>query len=228
LYEDLSSDAEDPRDLKTYYLHRTPTRLVVEPTLKGIFSLFGAIRSSGLEKLPSDGPVIVAANHLTNFDVFPLQFALPRSLFYMGKEELFRNPFMDWLLRQLGAFPVYRGVRDEWAMRHAEKLLEQGNVLGMFPEGTRSKGGGLKAAKTGAARLSETVQCPIVPVALYGTQNLFHHFPRRTEVRVTVGNPIYPKPEDTHLDLTDQLMFSLASMLPPESRGAYQVHPPGF
>lgn len=226
--EELSSETVDSRDLKKYYMRPTPIRLVVVPTLKEIFSLFGAIRSSGGEKLPSDGPAIVAANHLTNFDVFPLQFALPRPLFYMGKEELFRNPAMDWLLRQLGAFPVYRGARDEWAMRHAVKLLEQGNVLGIFPEGHRSKGGGLMPAKTGAARLAQTVQCPLVPVAVYGTQDIFRHFPHRTAVQITVGDPIYPKSGDTNLDLTDRLMFALASMLPPDSRGVYQVRPPGF
>jgi 1-acyl-sn-glycerol-3-phosphate acyltransferase len=218
----------DPRDRKAYYFHRTPVRLVVEPALKHIFSLFGVIQSNGEDKLPSVGPVIVAANHLTNYDVFPLQFALPRPLFYMGKEELFRNPVLDWLLRQLGAFPVYRGARDEWAMRHAEKVLEQGNMLGIFPEGSRSKGEGLKPAKTGAARLAQTIQCPIVPVALYGTQFMFRDFPSRATIQVTVGDPIYPQSGDTHLELTDRLMFTLAAMMPPELRGVYQVHPAGF
>ncbi len=225
---DSLSPSPDPRDQKLYYLQITPVRRVVEPALRVIFSLFGSIRSSGQEKIPSQGPVIVAANHLTNFDVFPLQFALPRPIFYMGKEELFRIPLMDWLLRQLGAFPVYRGARDEWAIRHAEKVLERDLVLGIFPEGTRNKGNGLRPAKTGAARLAQSVQCPIVPVALYGTQNMFHHFPRRTKVQVTVGDPIYPEANDTHLDLTDRVMFALASMLPPESRGVYRQRPPGF
>jgi 1-acyl-sn-glycerol-3-phosphate acyltransferase len=225
---DSPSPITDPRDSKKYYMHRTLVRYVVESSIEGILSLLGVLHTIGGEKLPPDGPVIVASNHITNFDVFPLQFALSRPLFYMGKEELFRNPAMDWLLRQLGGFPVYRGARDEWAMRHAEKLLEQGNALGIFPEGTRSKGRGLSLAKTGAARLAKAVQCPIVPVALYGTQVMFHHFPHRAEVVVTVGNPIYPKSSDTSLDLTDQLMFALAGMLPVEFRGVYQVHPPGF
>jgi 1-acyl-sn-glycerol-3-phosphate acyltransferase len=218
----------DPRDSKKYYMDRTPIRWVVESTVEGIFSLFSVIRASGVEKLPSDGPVIVAANHITNFDVFPLQFVLLRPLFFMGKEELFRNPAMDWLLRQLGAFPVYRGARDEWAMRHAEKLLAQGKALGIFPEGTRSKGLGLSSAKTGAARLAKTAQCPIVPVAIYGTQVIFRHFPHRSVVTITVGDPIYPKSSDTSLDLTDQLMFAMAGMLPVEYRGVYQIRPPGF
>ena len=225
---DPQHSVTDPRDSKRYYFHPTPTRVVVVSALKAIFYLFGDIQSSGRENLPLDGPVIVAANHITNFDALPLQFALPRPLFYIGKEELFRNPVMDWLFRQLGGFPVYRGARDEWALRHAVKVLEHGSVLGIFPEGTRSKGKGLKPAKTGAARLAQTVQCPIVPVALYGTQDMFRYFPRRNRVMVTIGTPIYPKPGDTHLELTDRLMFALAGMLPPEDRGAYQVRPPGF
>jgi 1-acyl-sn-glycerol-3-phosphate acyltransferase len=231
-HQDPNTDPElsviDPRDSKIYYFHRTPIRDVVEPALKGIFYLFGDIHSTGGENLPSEGPVIVAANHMTNYDVLPLQFALTRPLLYMGKEELFRNPVMDWLFRQLGAFPVYRGARDDWAMQHSIKLLERGNVLGIFPEGTRSKGKGLKPAKTGAARLAQMVQCPIVPVALYGTQEMFHHLPRRAKVLVNIGAPIFPHPGDTHLDLTDRLMFAIADMLPSEFRGVYQVRPPGF
>jgi 1-acyl-sn-glycerol-3-phosphate acyltransferase len=218
----------DPRDQKTYYFHMTQVRRVLTPTLRGLFAFFGAIQARGVEKLPADGAAILAANHLTNFDVFPLQFALPRPIFYMGKEELFRNPMLDWLLRQLGGFPVYRGAQDGWAIRHAERVLEQGQVLGIFPEGTRSNGAGLRPAKTGIARLAQTAGCPIVPAAIHGTQYMFRHFPRRTTVRISLGDPIYPGPSETHIGLAERVMFSLAEMLPPEARGVYRFRPPGF
>jgi len=228
LSDSISTDEDDPRELKTYFYHLTVTRRIVEPFLRAGFHIIGSIHTIGVNHFPSDGPVVVAANHLANFDVFPLQFALPRPLFYMGKEEIFRNPLMDWFLRNLGAFPVVRGVKDEWAIKHAEKILEHGLVLGIFPEGTRSKGKGLKSAKTGAARLAQAINCPIVPVALHGTQYMFRKFPHRTSIKVTIGEPIQPVAGDTHLELTDRMMFAIAEMLPPESRGVYRYRPKGF
>lgn len=206
----------------------TPVRRVLTPTIKGIFSLFAAIQARDVNRLPASGPVILAANHLTNLDVFPIQFALPRPIYYMGKEELFRNPLMDSLLRQLGGFPVYRGAQDTWAIQHAERVLAHGQVLGIFPEGTRSKGHGLRPAKTGVARLAQAANCPIVPVAIHGTQYMFKYFPRRAQVRIALGKPIYPEPDETHLGLTERVMFSLADLLPPEARGAYRYRPTGF
>jgi 1-acyl-sn-glycerol-3-phosphate acyltransferase len=221
--------APDPRDQKTYYTTMTPFRRVVQPLLIIGFRIMTKIVVERADRMPTHGPVIMAANHLTNYDVFFLQAAISRPIFYMGKEELFRNPTMDWALRQLGGFPVYRSTGDEWALRHAEKVLRAGKVLGMFPEGTRSKGKGLKPAKTGFARLALAIGCPIQPVALHGPQYMFRRVQRRrTEVMVTFGEPIYPEGEDSPLGLTDQLMFALAAMLPVEMRGAYRSRPAGF
>lgn len=184
-------------------------------------------RVEGRENYPLDGPVIIAANHVTNFDVFPMQFALPRPIFYMGKAELF-NIILDPIIRNLGAFPVYRGEKDEWAMRHAAKVLAHGQTLGMFPEGTRSKGKGLNVAKTGTARLAIEANCPIVPMAVIGTDTFFKKFPRRAQVTIKLLSPVLPKPNDTPLSLTDRLMFTLASGLPEAVRGVYAEIPKGF
>lgn len=225
---DDAGNRPDPRDQKTYYLNVTPLRYVVTAILREAFKLISVSEVYDVENLPASGPVIIAANHLTNFDVFPLQFALSRPIFYMGKEELFRNPALDWFLRQLGAFPVYRGAQDGWAIAHAEKVLHQGLVLGIFPEGSRSKGRGLRPAKTGAARLAHAVACPIVPIAIHGTEYMFRKFPRRTKIYITAGAPLYPQPSETHLALTDRVMFAMAEMLPPEARGVYTYRPSGF
>jgi 1-acyl-sn-glycerol-3-phosphate acyltransferase len=224
----VKKDDVDPRDQKTYQYNMTPFRKVVTITLMGLFHLVMVMKVQGAQNLPAEGPVILAANHQTNFDVFPLQFALPRPLFYMGKEELFRNPLLDWALRELGAFPVYRGAQDAWAIRHSQRILEHGQVLGIFPEGTRNRGSGLRPAKTGAARLAQEVKCPIVPVAIQGTQFMFKQIPHRARVSITVGEPIYPQPGEMHIDLTERVMFTLAEMLPPEQRGVYRYHPRGF
>jgi 1-acyl-sn-glycerol-3-phosphate acyltransferase len=107
-------------------------------------------------------------------------------------------------------------------------VLELGLVLGIFPEGKRSKGHGLQPAKTGAARLAIGACCPILPVAIQGTQTILRRFPHRERVTVQVGLPLYPLPGETVLALTDRMMFTLAALLPPGERGAYSEHPPNF
>lgn len=217
----------DVRDRKKYYLEVTALRRVATPVIRMLFRSFSSWQAEGVENLPDNGPVILAANHLTNFDVFFMQFALPRPIFFMGKEELFRSPVMDWAFRQLGAFPVYRGARDQWAMRHAEKVLANGLVLGMFPEGTRSKGRGLAPARPGVARLAQTRRCPIVPLMIDGPQYLFKRNVPPRPIQIRLGAPIYPQAGETQPALTERAMLALASMLPPELRGVYAAETAG-
>lgn len=219
---------EDPRQRKRYYLENTLIRRILTAILRFIFRFFTVIKASGVENLPASGGVVLVANHLTEFDVFPMQFVLPRLIFFMGKAELFNNPLIDPIFRRLGGFPVHRGERDEWAVQHALRVLEQSQVLGMFPEGKRSKGRGLHTAKTGAARFSIQTGAPLVPMAVVGTDQIFKRFPRRTRVTITIGTPIYPRPDDSPLELTDRVMFTLATMLPRRLRGVYAERPPGF
>jgi 1-acyl-sn-glycerol-3-phosphate acyltransferase len=215
----------DKRDRKRFYFHATGFRKVAVFFVQQLFRLLMEIHVEGLENLPPEGPAILAANHVSNFDVFPMQFSLPRPIFFMGKAELFRFPPLDWALRQLGGFPVFRGEKDAWAMRHARRVLDHGQVLGMFPEGTRSKGRGLGPAKTGTARLAIEVQCPIVPVAIAGSEDVLMWVPRRACVTLRYLLPVWPQPGETEAGLTARLMLSLASALPPASRGAYAAMP---
>jgi len=219
---------QDPRDQKRYYFEGSTFRRVVTAILRALFWLFSDMRVMGVENLPTQGPVVLAANHLTNFDAFPMQFAIPRLIFYMAKAELHENYLMDAMLRRLGTFPVYRGEHDDWAMRHAYQVLEQGQVLGMFPEGTRSKGKGLKAAKSGVARLAIAADCPIVPMTVEGTQRMFKRFPRRNLVTIRIGTPISPDEDTSPLELIDRVMFAMAAMLPVALRGVYAQKPEGL
>jgi 1-acyl-sn-glycerol-3-phosphate acyltransferase len=225
---DSPSLVEDARQRKRYYFTMTPLRRIVTALARGLFSLVMDIHVVGLERFPKDGPVVLAANHTNNYDGFPMQLIMPRLIFFMAKAELHRNLLVDLVMRQLGSFPVERGMRDEWAMQHAREILTRGLVLGIFPEGSRNRGQGLRPAKTGAARLALEVNCPIVPMAVEGTQRMFGRFPRRTRVTVSVGEPIFPVWGETTLALTDRYMFALAEMLPPDQRGAYAIHPDGF
>src|SRR5512147_1856475 len=178
----LSTPEPDPRDKKKFYFADTSRRRAVVAFARALFAPIMKMEVQGIENLPHEGPVILAANHVTNFDVFPIQFAVPRVIFFMAKAELFKNPLMDVLIRNLSAFPVNRGDKDQWATRHALKVLKHGQILGMFPEGKRSKGRGLSVAKTGTARLALEANCPIVPMTVVGSDKFFKQFPHRARV----------------------------------------------
>ena len=212
----------DPRDRKQFYYHATLFRQIIVWIVRLIFRFLARIEVHGLEHLPADGPVVLACNHLTNFDVFPMQLVLPRPIFFMGKEELFRNPVMDWAFRQLGAFPVYRGERDEWAILHAERVLAHRQVLGIFPEGGRSKGGSLRKGKSGAARLASQTGCPIVPMSIQGTNRIGKSF-HRPRVIIQLCPPVYPGHAEPQTALTERMMTTIAGSLPPEMRGVYSA-----
>jgi 1-acyl-sn-glycerol-3-phosphate acyltransferase len=224
----IESMPADPRLTRRYYIEETRFRRFLVSLVRVLFPLAAQFTVNGVENLPAQGALVLVANHLTNFDVFPVQLALPRPVYFMAKAELHENRIFDALLRQLGSFPVQRGAKDAWAMSHARKVLEQGQVLGIFPEGTRSRDHSLRTAKTGAARLALSVNCPLMPLALTGTQNIFQQGWNRTAVHVEVGKPLFPGANDSPLALTDALMFAIAEMLPYKLRGAYAEHPRGF
>jgi len=190
--------------------------------------MVATLEVEGVGNIPMTGPAVLAANHVTNYDVFPMQFAIPRTIFFMGKAELFQNPALDVLLRRLGGFPVMRGTQDEWAVNHALRILDHNQMLGIFPEGRRSHGHGLRAAKSGAARIALSRQAPVVPVGVIGTDQMFKRFPRRTRITILVGQPIYPQLGGSPLELTDQMMYALADLLPPGLRGVYAQRSAGF
>jgi len=211
----------DPRDQKQFVFHATPLRRFVVWSLRHLFRLIMKLEVRGPENVPPDGALIIASNHNTNWDVIPMQLSLPRVIFFMGKAELFKFPLADSVFRNCGAFPVYRGEKDIWAMRHARKVLDHGQTLGMFPEGHRSKGQGLGTAKTGTARLAIEANCPILPMTITGSDGFFKSFPHRARVTVTFLPPLLPKPNEDPMTLTNKLMYTIASALPEELRGVY-------
>jgi 1-acyl-sn-glycerol-3-phosphate acyltransferase len=227
--ENLKPEPErDPRDQQKFIFHTTLVRRITIAVLKIFLPLFMKREISGVENLPAEGAVVLASNHLTNYDVFPIQLCLPRPLFFMAKAELHKNKILDVWLRQMGAFPVQRGGGDSWAIAHAHKVLDRQQILAIFPEGTRSKGRGLRPAKTGAARFALHTGCPIVPVTIDGTEKMLKQFPKRPQITIQVGEPIFPNENESPLALTDRLMFTLAEMLPVELRGVYAERPTGF
>ena len=182
------------------------------------------IRLQGLEHVPKEGAFILASNHLSWIDIplIPLYFSRP--VVYMAKEETFRGR-LAWLVRFMGAFPVRRGEGDRQALRAADEQLKTGNILVMFPEGTRSKTHTLAAPHAGLGMIALRAAVPIVPVAVYGSEKVLKTF--RPCVTVTYGEPIVFKPKGSKItredidNVTEQVMQKIASMLPPEYRGVY-------
>lgn len=145
----------------------------------------------GVEHLPADGGFVLAANHTSNFDPWPLGFELwpKRQLYFMAKVELF-NPILGPPLRAGGAFPVRRGEQDLEAIETAVALCREGKIVAMFPEGTRRSKGLIKKfehkPRTGAARIALAAGVPLVPAAIVGTDRLA----RLAKLRVSYGRPI--------------------------------------
>lgn len=142
----------------------------------------------GRENLPKEGPVLLCSNHVTAIDPILLGVSQHRQVYYMAKEELFRNRFIGGVLRLLGAFPVKRGTGGTDALEDGYALLEKNAVVGVFIEGTRSKTGELLKPKTGAALLAYQTKAPVVPVCITGAEGGRPIPLKRTEIRF--GTPI--------------------------------------
>ncbi len=149
------------------------------------------LRIEGEEHVPAEGAAIITPNHKSFFDSFFLAAATKRPLRFMGKSELFEGRKGKLLVR-LGAFPVLRGQSDAEALETARIILEQGELLSLFPEGTRvSDPDELGAPKRGAVRLALETGAPLIPAAITGTEKLFAGpLPRPRTVRVAFGEPV--------------------------------------
>src|SRR4029453_7682449 len=153
-------------------------------------------RSTGEENIPREGGFVLSANHMSNLDPWPIGIPLypDRQLRFMAKSEMYRPP-LKWVLEPAGAFPVRRGMGDEEAMQKAVELAKSGEVVAIFPEGTRRRKGRIKKAmnknlrarpRSGAARVALQAGVPLVPAAIGGTESLMRLGP----LRVAYGPPI--------------------------------------
>lgn len=145
---------------------------------------FRSWQVNGREHLPSSGGIIIAANHHSAWDPILLGCAIDREIYYMSKEELFHNPIGAWFFRKLHAFPVKRGSVDRRAIRQALDVLKAGQVLGIFPEGTRVESGQKVEPQAGIALLALRAQVPVVPVGLKGSRS-------GAVPRALIGPPIF-------------------------------------
>jgi len=188
-----------------------------------IIALPARLHVRGLDNVPRKGPLLIAANHLAWTDIPLIALHLPFKLVYMAKEEYF-NSKIAWV-RFLGAFPVKRGEGDRQALRTAEEQLKKGNVVGVFPEGTRSRTHTLARGHAGLGMIALRTGAPVIPVAIWGSENALKKFGAR--VSICYGEPLVFTPKGAKVtredidDATETVMRKIASMLPPEYRGVY-------
>lgn len=147
--------------------------------------LFKGFKIYGEENIPKKGPLIVAGNHVSMLDPLVLATSINRITRFMAKKELFKFPPFGWYLRKIGCFPVERGRGDTEAMKTSLKILRNGEVLGMFPEGTRNKTGKIGKAQLGIVMLALKVKAPIIPC---GISNVMEG---KRPITVRIGQPFH-------------------------------------
>ncbi len=163
--------------------------IIVRPLLKSLFKfqVFGA------ENVPSSGGGLLVSNHASYVDPVFLGAAVDRNLNYMARSTLFRPGLIEWFLLNMNAFPVHLGVLDRKAIRRALQLLEKGNLLLIFPEGTRTVDGTLGKAQAGVGLIAYGTEVPVVPVFLGGTQDVLPRgakILKPAKVTVSFGRPL--------------------------------------
>jgi len=158
-----------------------------------LFRFTGGIQARHTERIPESGGLIVCPIHLSSLDPPALACTMrKRRLLAMAKEELWKNKLFGWVIKQIGAFPIRRGEGDREAIRYAQMLLEDGQALLMFPEGTRGDGKILQPFASGPMMMAKKTGLPVIPIGISGTEKLFPKGKsRREKAKVTV---VYGEP----------------------------------
>ena len=194
----------------------------------GLRALFGRqLDVSSLLRMPTQGPLLVACNHLSNIDPFIFGGYAPGTMFCMAKKELFKNPVQAWVLGGCNCFPVDRGAPDRWALRTSLDILRNDGRLLLFVEGTRAAKPGMKRAEAGVGFLARRSGVPVLPIAVWGSEGALQRdrrIPRRVPVTLKVGAPFTPEvPSGRGADavVADAIGRRIAELLPPDYRGYY-------
>lgn len=159
-----------------YQFAKTVVKMVLKPKYK--------VKESGTENIPKEGPVIICSNHISNYDPPIVGITCPRPIHFMAKEELFQNKIFGFILKNVNAILIKRGMSDRNALRKGLEVLKEGHVLGLFPEGTRSKTGEIKKGMAGAGFFALRSKATVVPCAIVGS------YTSKEPLKVFYGKPV--------------------------------------
>lgn len=176
------------------------------------FSTHGGIRAVNPENVPETGGVLIAPLHISHLDPPAVACAMKRQLRFMAKEELFKNPFFGWLITSIGAYPVKRGETDSESIRTTIALLEAGEAVIIFPEGTRGDGLYVQEMSRGVAMLAKRTKVPVVPVGVIGTNIVMPKGKtkgNKCEVVISYGKPFtYEEVATSASDKENRVIFA--------------------
>ncbi|MFS0863538.1 lysophospholipid acyltransferase family protein [Fredinandcohnia sp. 179-A 10B2 NHS] len=182
-------------------------RGLVATILKPLYPL----EITGTHHIPKDGGVLICSNHIDNLDPPIVGVTSPRPIHFMAKAEIFNVPVLGKILPKINAFPVKRGMSDREALRKALSILKDGQVLGIFPEGTRSKDGKLGKGLSGVGFFALRSDCVVVPCAIIGPYKMFK------KVKVVYGEPVemesLRKEKASADEATEKIMESIRALI---------------
>jgi 1-acyl-sn-glycerol-3-phosphate acyltransferase len=197
--------------------------------MRVVFNVTCRIDSTQIARLPKKGPAVVIINHV-NFLEMPVMYMLLQDwqIVALVKHETWRSFTLTTLFEPSKMVPVRRGEADRTALRLAQQSLEAGNILAVSPEGTRDNGH-LKIGRPGVSLIALRAQAPVWPIVFFGGESYWQNLPRfkRTDFHIVVGNPFYldargePLSRDVAQEMTDEIMYQLAALLPSSYRGLY-------
>ena len=202
----------------------------LRPIVAGIPGVIWRVRIVGRENVPQTGGFVLAPSHRSMMDIPLAALVTPRRIRFMGKKSLFAVPVLGTLFRRLGGFPVARDGTDRKAVRESVAMLEAGEVLCVYPEGTRQHGPKIQPLQPGAAYLALRSGVPIVPVGIAGTEEIMRGnrdpIPRLGRVTMVVGQPIVPEDRAKGVvarDRVDALTATLSDALQVLLDDAYEL-----
>jgi len=185
-----------------------------------LFKLLFRVKAEGRENIPARGPAIFASNHTSYIDPIVIGISVKPRVTFLAKSELYSIPILRSVLKMLGALPVRAGIADRESLRKTIEALQNGGVVGLFPEGTRSRDGNLLPPHKGVAMIALKTSSPIVPTAITGTYKVLPadaHFIRIAPIKIRFGPPIYPRDfadkEDSRELISKRIMEEIRRLL---------------
>jgi len=216
-----------------------PTQRIVDGAIGRLVSVLCKVRGADeFDRIPETGPLILLTNHINNLEILVLRKYLgSRRVIGLAKAEAWDHRILRWLLDLWEAIPIRRGENDITALRRSLSVLKEGRILGLAPEGTRSRDGRLQRGHTGAVTIALKSGAPLLPMAYWGGERFSDNMKklRRTPFHIAVGTPLRILTEGARVtseirqQIIDEIMTEIAKLLPSAYRGIYadrvQVEP---